>query len=865
MGRGEELRLIGDALADGEFRGVLIAGRPGVGKTRLASEAAETMAAAGWAVSRLAGTASGRSVPLGPFAAWVDDFDASPLAITRQILTALRTGAGGAPLLVVVDDAHLLDDLSALVVNQLVAHNVAEVIATARTGAAAPDAVSTLWKDGVLRRVELQALSRTECEELLGAVLGVLTPACAERMWRLTRGNALYLHHLVEQEREAGRLVCEAGRWTWAAGLSVSPTLVELVELQIGKIADDLRDVVDLVAIAEPIDRACLASLAGPKVIEEAEERGLIRVSPGADMIRVGHPLYGEVRLNQCGPLRLRRLRGEIATAMARQPERADPLRLGLLWLESDLPADPLVLMRAANVARSRLDLALAERLARAAAEAGPDPATRMLLAYVLFMRENGAETEEVLAGLDDDALPAAGFVSPTILRSANLLWVLRRPDQAWEVLEDALRVSDPDRNVSRRTFRAVLLVLAGKPAEALESVTGVDIAELDQFGKTLGLCAQTIALGDLGRVGEAVEKAGIGYDVIAASPQESFNGSGLSEFHAYALLAAGYVKEASAVAESRRRLCADMPGMVSAMAAAVVGMTALGGGDLPAAVNRLAGAAAGIGSYGEVSGIFYRFKILHTEALARCGRLDAADAELAATRNNRHPAYAYVESGYLLAAAWVSAASGRVGEARRIASNAAQFAGEHGQLAREVVALQTAAQFGDTSVADRLNELVTLVEGPRAAVAARYARALAAGDNAGLEVASQEFEDMGDRLAAADAAAQAAAGYRQAGLRGSALSAAARAGRLAEQCGGAVSPALAAAKMNLPLTGREREIALLVAQGLSNRDIAAAMSLSVRTVEGHIYRATVKAGVSTRDELSSMVKQFDQTSISTG
>lgn len=181
------------------------------------------------------------------------------------------------------------------------------------------------------------------------------------------------------------------------------------------------------------------------------------------------------------------------------------------------------------------------------------------------------------------------------------------------------------------------------------------------------------------------------------------------------------------------------------------------------------------------------------------------------------------------------------------------------------MVALQTAAQFGDTGVADRLDELATLVEGPRAPIAARYARALAAGDHAGLEVASREFEDMGDGLAAADAAAQAAAGYRQTGLRGSALSAAGRARRLAEQCGGAVSPALAAAAMTLPLTGREREIALLVAQSLSNRDIAEAMSLSVRTVEGHIYRATVKAGVATRDELSSMVKQFGQASVAVG
>ncbi len=828
-----------------------------MGKTRLAGEAAQAMAASGWAVSRLAGTASGRSVPLEPFAAWVDDFDANPLAITRQVIGALRAGAGEAPLLVVVDDAHLLDDLSALVLHQLVAQRVGRVIATARTGEPAPDAVSRLWKDGVLRRLELEPLSRPESGELLASVLGAVAPECAERMWNLTRGNVLYLRHLVEQEHAAGRLVCEAGQWCWTAGLSVSATLVELIELQIGAVPDEVRNVVDLVAIAEPIDRSCLVTLADPQAVETAEERGLIRVSPSADLVYVGHPLYGEVRLGQCGPVRLRRLRGDIATAMAREAARADPLRLGLLWLESDLPPDLQVLARAADTARSRLDLALAERLARAAASARPDPAAKLLLAYVLMLRENGTETEQLLASIDAHDLPATGFVSPAILRSANLLWVLRRPDEAWAVTEDALRDSPSAGNDALRTFRATQLILAGKPAETLAVMADVDFAHLDSFGRTLGFCAQTIALGDLGRPKEATEKATTGYAVVANSPQDSYQGTGLTEFHAYALLAAGYIEDAVAVAEARRQQCADLPGMASSMATATVGMTALGNGDLPTALRWLSEAATGIGGYGEISGIFYRFKILYTEALARGGQVDAAGAALQAARASRHPAYAYVESGLLLAAAWVAAVRGRASEARQLASDAAEFARNHGQLAREVLCLQTAVQMGDTTVAARLDELAAVVEGPRAAVAARYAHALADDDGAGLESASRDFEAMGDVLAGVDAAAQAATSYRQAGLRGSALTASARARQLAQQCGGATSPALAAGNVALPLTGREREIALLVSRGLSNRDIAEAMSLSVRTVEGHIYRATVRAGVATRAELGSVITQF--------
>ena len=57
-----------------------------------------------------------------------------------------------------------------------------------------------------------------------------------------------------------------------------------------------------------------------------------------------------------------------------------------------------------------------------------------------------------------------------------------------------------------------------------------------------------------------------------------------------------------------------------------------------------------------------------------------------------------------------------------------------------------------------------------------------------------------------------------------------------------------------LPLTQREREIAFLVAAGMSNRSLAKHLNLSVRTVEGHIYRAMTKTGGSTRDELATLL-----------
>ena len=173
---------------------------------------------------------------------------------------------------------------------------------------------------------------------------------------------------------------------------------------------------------------------------------------------------------------------------------------------------------------------------------------------------------------------------------------------------------------------------------------------------------------------------------------------------------------------------------------------------------------------------------------------------------------------------------------------------------------LQTATQFGDRSCAARLTELTAIAEGPRPALAARFASALSAGNAAELTSLSEEFEKMGDLVAAADAAAHAALAYRSEDRRGSALGCSARAAALAEQCGGAVTPALRRASDPLPLTAREREIVMLIGQGLSNREVAERLTLSVRTVESHIYRAMAKTGTTSREELAGLLSRTDRT-----
>jgi DNA-binding CsgD family transcriptional regulator len=74
------------------------------------------------------------------------------------------------------------------------------------------------------------------------------------------------------------------------------------------------------------------------------------------------------------------------------------------------------------------------------------------------------------------------------------------------------------------------------------------------------------------------------------------------------------------------------------------------------------------------------------------------------------------------------------------------------------------------------------------------------------------------------------------------------------DRCQGASPPLLARRATPVELTRREREIALLAADGHTNREIGERLFVSVRTVENHLQRAYEKLGVTSRAELAAMV-----------
>jgi DNA-binding CsgD family transcriptional regulator len=863
-GRTEEMRAIEAAILASDVSGIVIFGAAGVGKSRIAREALSAAASRGcegrWAV----GTSSARRLPLGAFTAWAQSGVTDTVQLVRGVLESLTAAPADTTVVVAVDDVHLLDDLSTFVVQQIVQRGTAKVMLTVRDGEPIPAAVQEIWRGNQFDRLDLQPLSPDETTALLSATLGgSVDPDAARRLWTLTYGNVLYLRNIVEQEIADGRLEMQRGYWRWTGDPIVAPGLVELIESRIGDLPAPVADVIDALAVGEPIDLAALTRICSPAAVEETDTRGLITLEPvvGGVEVRVAHPLYGEVRRERAAPTRLRRLRGLVAAELAASDDRDDVrvvVRRATLGLDSDVAPDADLLVKAAHGAVGLADLALADRLAEAAIRAGAGPEANFVRAHALSWLSRGEEADAVLAEMGSSQLTDDDRARSAFLRASNMLWVLADPVRAKELIDDATRSISPEARSYIDAFLTVYWFAMDQPGLATQASKDLALEDLPAVvGAEIAWTLAAIAA-DAGRTTEAVAIADAGYAVATRSldaPQMRFN---IADAQVSALLLSGRVSDAVDLAEQMRLQAADLPGTAQLLSAALAGRAALGAGRLATACLLLEQAAGALSDAGYVIGWGYRYHVPRATALAMRSATSEAAAALAALDNLGRP-FRSLDYERSLARAWVAAGQGAVSEAITVLLSAAERARDNGQFGAEVICLQTATQFGDRSAAPRLRELEGIVEGPRVGLAARFAEALRDGDAAQLAAVSEDFERMGDLIAAVDAAAHAAIGHRRRDERGSALVCSTRADALARQCGDASTPPLRQASERLPLTDREREIAMLIAEGLSSRAVAERLTLSVRTVESHIYRAMAKTGTTNRDELANLLTRHHQ------
>ena len=172
------------------------------------------------------GTSSARAIPLGAFTAWAPSGVSDTVQLLQGVIESLTAASSATKVVLGVDDVHLLDDLSTFVVHQIVQRGAAKVILTVRDGEPIPAAIQEIWKAGQFDRLDLKQLSLDETATLLSAALdGSVDSDAAQRLWKLTRGNVLYLQNIVEQEVADGRIVQENGYWRWIGDPVMPPGL----------------------------------------------------------------------------------------------------------------------------------------------------------------------------------------------------------------------------------------------------------------------------------------------------------------------------------------------------------------------------------------------------------------------------------------------------------------------------------------------------------------------------------------------------------------------------------------------------------------------------------------------------------------
>ena len=360
-----------------------------------------------------------------------------------------------------------------------------------------------------------------------------------------------------------------------------------------------------------------------------------------------------------------------------------------------------------------------------------------------------------------------------------------RTPTGAKELFDEAARIATTSTASWGDAYLIVYWASMARPEEARRLGAGVDLERLPGIISAAAAWALVVAHGDAGHVTEANRTAEVGDAYAQHTGTAAHMRLLIVDRHVGALMQSGRIGEANSLAEQARQQTVDVPGVAQLISTAIAGRVAAGSGHLGEASSLLETVVELFA--GDSNGFRYRYLVPLATTLAMRGLTAEASWALSAAEAEHHRSYGFVAYERDLAHAWVvPARQGAVSEAINIARAAAETTRANGQFAAEVVCLQTATQFGDGSTAPRLRELAAIVEGPRVDVALRFAAALAAGDGSELTAVSDEFEEMGDLVAALDAAAHAATAYRQRDLRGSALGCSTRADALAERCGGA-------------------------------------------------------------------------------
>ncbi len=527
-GREEELRSVLVCLTGAPARSVVLAGPSGTGKTRLADEVAHRLADQGWSVHRIVGTRAAQPLALGAAAhllpparePWHDH-----LQLLREARSQLDAHLAGRRALIVVDDAQLLDDLTATLVLQLATAGPGQVLVTLQTPADPPDPITAIWRDRAAERLDLEPLSQSASAQLVESALdGPLELAAHRELWQLTEGNALFLRELVLEAVERGALgpawrLLDPGRRPGALDAARRGGRAPPRRPRRGR----ARTALELLALCEPLEVDVLEQVAGADALALLERRGLIR-DVGTRVpttIRLGHPVHGEVLRDRIPTARMRQLARQLVAVAAEKGERLDVVQQVNLQLESgDRPSTEL-LVEAARRAVERLDLRTARRLAETAVELDDTFDAHLVLGEILGFAELGADADRALLRAGELAATDRDRGLAALARARNLFLRQGRPSEAVELVRTAAHdIGDPELLDELDALRAFFATLLGDLPDATAAGARVMVRDFRGTGALHTLTVSTVAQVLAGQLEQAEEPLALAERLATEHPE---------------------------------------------------------------------------------------------------------------------------------------------------------------------------------------------------------------------------------------------------------------------------------------------------------------------------------------------------------
>ncbi|MEU8828501.1 LuxR C-terminal-related transcriptional regulator [Streptomyces sp. NPDC048636] len=819
-GRERELALALGALNGASGGGVWITGGPGVGKTRLAQEIGAMV----------------------PGVEWITAADAPD-----ELPRLLRRTARG-PRVVCIDDAAQLSRDGVAAVLRIAARGTVGLLVTGDTDRADPR-LHTLWKDGWLTRLELAPLDAVATRRLAAAMTGDrLTRSSVIRFAAMSAGNPLLLRELLRAAIAQRLLTPEGDHWQLAEdAVPVSSALRELVAQDLDTLADAQRDTLRLIALAEPARLEVLEDVVGLHALLALEDRGLIRTvgDGGGQAVRpvstvtVRHPYLGHVLRQEAAPLRSGHWLDIWAAALQERGDARPAEWVTVARWQLDTGRVPVerVLLDAVRHASRTHELPLAARLARAAwrtyrtADAA-ELLGRVLLAEAEFeaLRRLGAEAkggpggEEIGARLEPIA--ARALILQGRYREAESL-TARLPAGQREAAEGMAAYF---RGRFRRTPTAV-------PPH-------------DRRSRAHTTEAALLAMATLCRRGRPLDALALHHELFGAGTAKRCDRGWLDEMYAMALLYTGRLEEAESLLTTAYLAAAKGHQVrVDAQLGLALGWALHERGRLREALPYVSFTAA------------YQVGWQAWQDQARiCAALVRGGLPTVPGRSGPAPAQDTLcdmepgphASALALARARLAHRDGDQVAAARLLAAAVDEALAESAYGDAVVALHESARLGVAAHPAIHDDLP--VQGPYLHARLHYVRAVSAGDERTLGRVCRALADCGAQLYAAEGYAELARLQRRAGRARAATAATTEARALLRGCGEVITPPLYFLGEGPTLSPRERTVAALAARGLTDKEIAARLVVSPRTVGNTLYRVYQKLGVGDRRELSTLL-----------